>query len=528
MIKTAGTACLVCMLVIARPPQRDTDSLIFPDPDRKICIVQADGTREGMRSGKVLSPDSGLAEKVKKELDLPFHQSVVKLSQCSRNFVSDREGPNVLFLSQNEGGFPRQGLVLADGGKITVLPNLFYVDLVLDEERLARGDLDIFSHELGHVMMLNIWRHIPDQRSNKMHLSMGITDYTTAVFEGWGIHFQPLANDNIPLYAEKHRGNLDYSRAGNRAWHSNVDQDLRIKGVPENVFIHQKLLPDLEGRELDLEEQILLEHASPIFDRTRLRSGQQMLSCEGVLATLFYRINTNSALKQSYRPRDFYDRFLLRPLPRGTKPRDIFTPFENVVLKNFWVWSRLNDRMTEESVLPLEYIKEWAVSFPEDKEEIYRIFVLTTMGKTVSDGLGDVYEQMSFSGMQGDIQKYREALGKFRAAFKDLIGKVLAGEAALGANVGPQLWIKNEDFLMRRALWDASNKRPFWINLNTASALELASFPGISLDQARNIVAERSENGDFSSFEDAAARGLKVRTTERGNNEPNGPAPPRQ
>jgi len=94
--------------------------------------------------------------------------------------------------------------------------------------------------------------------------------------------------------------------------------------------------------------------------------------------------------------------------------------------------------------------------------------------------------------------------------------------------VGPQLWIKNEDFLMRRALWDASNKRPFWINLNTASALELASFPGISLDQARNIVVERSENGDFSSFKDAAARGLKVRATERSNDQPNGPATPRQ
>ena len=72
MIKTAGTACLLCVLIIAQSQPRDADRLIFPDPDRKICIVQADGTKEGMRSGKVLSPDSGLAEKVKKELDLPF------------------------------------------------------------------------------------------------------------------------------------------------------------------------------------------------------------------------------------------------------------------------------------------------------------------------------------------------------------------------------------------------------------------------------------------------------------------------
>ena len=95
-----------------------------------------------------------------------------------------------MFLSKTEGGFPRQGFILKEGEQTTEYPDLFFVDLVLDEKRLAQGELDIYSHELGHVMMLNIMGdEIPDQRSTKQHVSMGITDYSIAFFEGWGIHF---------------------------------------------------------------------------------------------------------------------------------------------------------------------------------------------------------------------------------------------------------------------------------------------------------------------------------------------------
>ncbi len=511
-MQKAAVTCilLIWMMLPLAPATEDTDDLIFPDPGRKICLVQAEEKTGTMLTGSRLPMDSEFAQKIAQELDLPFHQSVIKLSQCSRNFVTDREGPNILFLSRNEGGFPRQGLILNDGGEAFEFPDLFFVDLVLDEQRLARGDLDIFSHELGHVMMLNIWKNIPDQRSNKQHVSMGVTDYTTAVFEGWGIHFQRLAYDSTPLYLKRYLDNFGYSRSHSRAWHSNVDQDLRINGVLQNIYIHQKLLPDIDTEKMELEELILFEHASPIFDTTRLRNGQQMLSCEGVLATIFYRINTNTKLRQNYREADFYDRFLLRPMPESIEPRELFSPFENVMLKHFWIWSRLDDTMTGESVLPVEYIEEWAASFPEDREEIHRLFVLTTMGKTVSDQLGDIYEQMALFGMQGNIQCYREKSSAFRDEFAPLMEDVLSGKAVLGANVGPQLWVKNEGFLIRRALWDPSNKRAFWINLNTASAYELASFRGLSLEKAKAIVNKREEKGYFRSFEDATACGIKL------------------
>jgi len=369
--------------------QEEKDPLIFPNPEEKICLVRTAGRDGDILMGEKLGKDDPLAKKILEQLEFPYHRSVIKLSQCARNLMADTKGPNVLFHSETEGGFPRQGLILKQKEKQEKYPVLYYVDLVVDEQRVARGELDIYSHELGHVMMLNIMGdEIPDGRSTKQHVSMGITDYTTAFFEGWGIHFQRLAFDDVPFYRDTYRDSLDYSRSFARTWHSNIDQGLRLNGVVENSSIHRKLLPERDIASLDLEELILLEHTSLLFDGTRLRNAQQMLSSEGVLATLFYRINTNKILQNNFRENAFYDRFLLRPIPAGTTPKEIFTPLENVFLKNFHVWEKMKGRLNPESVILIEFIQEWGRSFPEDREEILKLFVMTTVGKTVTQELG--------------------------------------------------------------------------------------------------------------------------------------------
>ncbi len=504
---------IVCIAVLACPSLSSTqnkEDLIFPNPQQKICVVEGVGRDGDLLSGRKMPLDSPLAQAILDELNHPFHQSVIKLSQCSRNLVSDSAGPNVLYLSKSEGGFPRQGLVLKVKEQSLSYPALFYVDLVLDERRVANGELDIYSHELGHVMMLNIWTNIPDQQSSKQHVSMGITDYTTAVFEGWGIHFQRLAFDNIPRYRSIFKESFGFRRSTGRLWHSNIDQERRINGVLQNSFIHQKLLPGKDLSRLNQEELILLEHTSPEFDITRLKNGQQMLSCEGVLATLFYRINTNESLQNNFLDREFYNRFLLSPMPDDLEPEDLFSSFENVMLKNFWVWNRLNTVELEGRHLFIEYIKEWSRAFPDDKEEIFKLFILTTAGKTINNDLGSAYERMAYAGLVGDIQKFRGIFPEFSSIYEDLIKKIFSGELSLESNMGPQLWIRNTDFLIRRTLWDVSRKLPLSINVNTASAFELSAFSGISLEKAEQIIRRREELGYFRSMEDAEAAGFKI------------------
>ncbi len=490
--------------------QQNKASLIFPDPGEKICIVQAVGKSKDLLMGEKLDRNNPLAKKVLEQLDYPYHRSMIKLSQCARNLAADREGPNVLFLSQTEGGFPRQGLILERKEKSENFPHLYYVDLVLDEERVDRGELDIYSHELGHVMMLNIMGdEIPDSRSTKQHVSMGITDYSIAFFEGWGIHFQRLAFDHVPFYRETYTEALDYSRSFARAWHSNIDQSLRLNGVLDNSYIHGKHLPHVDRSSLGLEELILLEHTSPSFDRTRLRNAQQMLSSEGVLATLFYRINTDEVLQNNYQEKAFYSRFLLRPIPANISVKEIFTPLENVFLKNFYIWNKIKGSLNPEDSPLIPFIQEWSRSFPEDREEILKLFIMTTVGKTATQDLGKTYETMSYHGMIGDYQKYRELAAQFRDKTSSLIQKVLKGELSLDANVGPQIWVKNNDFLIRTTLWNPGYKKPLSINLNTASVFDLASFPKIGLDSAKELIEKREELGYFTSLEQIKKWGYK-------------------
>ena len=485
-------------------PAVDTLSLIFPDKDEVIRILKSAGREEGLLVGEEIPSESELTRKILAELDLPFHRSILKLSQCSRNFSGDTEGPNVLLLSQQEGGFPRHGLALRCGGdRRDRYPDLNYVDLVLDENRVDRGDLDIYSHELGHVMMMNIMPDFPRGKSRKQHVSMGITDYMTAFFEGWGIHFQRLAYEKVARYRQADLAGYDYSRSTSRLWHSAMDKELRLDAVLKNDYIHRRLLPAVDTSGMGPEELILLEHASPIFDRTRLKNAQQMLSCEGVIATLFYRINTNKKFQSNFVDRNFYNRFLISPMPDDINPQDIFTPFENVFLKSFLIWDRISKKLNPDSEVFLEFIQEWMKSFPGEAEEILRLFLLTTAGRTVGDEMAGLYERMSYSGMVGNIQEYRRLFQEYIDVFRSLLKGISSGKILLNANLGPQLWVENRAVLVRTALWSPFPKRPLYINLNTASLYELSSFPGVGLEKARMIIERRDERAFFRTVGEA-------------------------
>lgn len=492
----------------------DYSHLIFPKPDQKVCLVRAvESGAQNMSAGKIIETTDPVHDLIMKDLNLPFHQSVMKLNQCSRNFSGNVEGPNVLFLSDDEGGFPRTGLELIDssGGR-TAFPALNYVDLVLDVERADRGDLYIYSHELGHVMMNNIMsgfmRRDQERMTSKQHVSMGVTDYYTAFYEGWGIHFECSAND-----IEKYRRNQDdgyrYDRIISAVWHSRIDRELRITGVKQNRFIHQKLVPPvLHEKNMTVEDMILLEHTSPVFDFTELRNGQQMMSSEGVLASLFYHINSNKAVQAHYRNAEFYRAFLLQPLPKGISPADIFSPYENVVLKNFYVWHLLKKKTSfNEKPVFTEFIRVWCEAFPEDKKELLEIFVNLTAGMTITPELGEAYEKTAHSGVVGDYFSFQDMRKKYRKMLEGVFRRVSENLDSLDANVGPELWVENKNFQIRRYLWMPDLKTNLKVNINTASVYDLASFLGMGLERAEKVIKKRRESGYFRSLAEAGKAG---------------------
>lgn len=488
--------------------QNSNNNLIFKDTTNRIILVVSDeNSKATLLSGKRLNNSTPFAQKIFNELNCPFYESLIRINQCSRNFSSNNIGPNVLFLSKNEGGFPRHGLLVKDEEKDSEYPNLNFVDLVVSENMFKNGALSIYSHELGHVMMMNIMEDFPNKKTSKQHVSMGVTDYFTAFSEGWGIHFQRFGFDNIPLYKNGFERMFDPNKT-NKLWHSSSDENMRINTVFNNGYIYKKLLPtNIDLDSLTAEQTILLEHTSTIFDFTKLKNAQQMLSCEGVLATIFYRINSDTLLQNKFQNNEFYNRFLQSPIPNGVTPKDIFSPFENIMLKNFWVWNKIKTRDFNKDQILISFIEEWCNSFPEDKNQLLTLFISITVGKTVDNSLGDVFEKMSWYGNIGDINKYMYYRKIYNEIFLKLGKEVISDIRLLGKNIGPELWIENCDVPVRTTLWDEKRKKPLNVNINTASEYEIASFWKMDISKAKLFIKKRDEIGYYKSFEEAASYG---------------------
>ncbi len=493
----------------ALSPAGPPPSLIFPDAAHEIQIVAADKCKGKLPCGHVLPENDSLARLILDELRLPFHRDVITVSQCLRNFAGDLASPNVLFTSEREGGYASQGLVLRDRNKTRELPDLRYVELVLNPQSVRSGELDIFSHELGHVMMWTVWPVRPEGRSPKQHVSMGITDEFMAFSEGWGISFQRLAYDAITRYQELRREQEDYKRAPRWLWHSSLDTRLRLDAVRSNDYIHRKVLPQVDTAGMAITDLIFLDHTSPLFDPCRLKNAQEMLASEGVIATMFYRINTDSILSHHYRSSVFYERFLREPYPEGTSVESLFTPLENVLLKSAYVMYQFKDKLTEHSSPFLEFINNWCTLFPEDKEELLSLFLSTTVGRTATDSLGAIYEKMAYAGMVGGYNEYKRLRKIYEDGLARLTADVLTQKIAFDANVGQQLWVENSALSIPVTLFAPEPKFPLNININTASVFDLASFPGVSVAQAQSIIRARDKQGWFKSLDEARQNGFK-------------------
>lgn len=110
-------------------------------------------------------------------------------------FPENTSGPNVLYLSENEGCFSRTGVRIKEGTSYEFFPKLNYVDLVLDESRLLNGEMYIYTHELAHAILKKLLPNFPCGKSSIPHFSQCITDYFTAFDEGFAEQFERITCD---------------------------------------------------------------------------------------------------------------------------------------------------------------------------------------------------------------------------------------------------------------------------------------------------------------------------------------------
>lgn len=464
-------------------------SFIFPTNTTIELVKAVDNA-----SGHFLNKNTSLYKKIKEQLNYKYHKSVIKLAQCSRNLVENVTGPNVLFLSNTDGGFAKRGLTIVDKNQQQYYARLNYVDLMINEQSLVNGKLNIFSHELAHVKMSNILPELKEGKSTMQHLSVAITDENTAFIEGFAIQFERFAYDNVKLYRDLFNKDNNNEQII-KLWQSELDSGNRINGVVDNRFIYQNVNSSNIKQQSKLVNKLILEHTSPMFNKLKLKNAQQLLACEGVIATLFYRINSNEKLQNNYLEASFYNHFTVRDIPNNLAIKDIFTPFENVILKNLWVLYQMRDNYKNKSLM-INFIETWISCFPQDKQELINIFISTTLGKTVDNSLSDIYEQLAYAGMIGDIAKTRIFIKQFKDCLQNICEKVTLNEVKIDNNVGKELWLTS-NIQVPVCFWQSETK-PLNVNVNTASSYMLMAAYNISYDKALNIINRRNKQGYFT------------------------------
>jgi hypothetical protein len=508
--------CLALSCAAAQEPLSAPVKILTPATDAQGNVVESKAS-DGNAYPVFREPaDSALVRDTDQVLEKSFAHQVIVLDRCARNLLlSETAGetppeyltaPAYLLMSQEEGGFARHGFWLEDAKGERRLVLAGYVDLVVDEESVEDGNLEeIFSHELGHQILGELVGRLPGGPSRNMHQSMAITDNSTAFDEGYAEHFQPLVRDATTNEYLHELTKGDTAADLNLLWISRLDQQLRTDGVKRNLFIHEKALPAAAlDPGADLYKLYLHDETSTAFLTDELRNGQQMMASEGVIATIFYRIVNDKALREHYRDPAFYRPFLGREIP-AEQLRQAVSPYENVNLKLFTAMRKAAKEIAAGVPPAIAVVNCYAAEFPHESSEIYKVFLETTRGATASQELAESFERTAAAGRRGDVEAFRTDSRAAFALLKSTTERVARGELALDANLGPQIWMENPDFKIAPAIWNDDRTLPLTMNLNAATTIDLLTIPGVDLPTARKIAAARRARGYFSSLDDLNA-----------------------
>ncbi|NQW05030.1 MAG: hypothetical protein HQ485_13560 [Acidobacteria bacterium] len=316
-----------------------------------------------------------------------FSGRLLHLWALEQEFLRRQTGtapePAYLVLSDRRGGFPQVGFYLGDIRK----PDVGWVDVHRDSTLSGRlGALDqIFPHELMHVMVSQLAG--PHRRSggNQIHAVGVRTDPVTAFQEGFAEHVQILAVDDpdaVPTthrlpgdkaavtradearhrYMRDLRGRwwpLERERLLFLMWYTKSEQVARYHGIKANVFAHAPVVPERLLTSADPYRAYLWNSVIPGEPDDPIRPVGALLSTEGVVAHVFWRIATDGALQARFLDAQFYEQF-------GTVASAV-SPLENVYLKMFAALHISKASTTT------ELLRAWATLVPSDAADLDRV-----------------------------------------------------------------------------------------------------------------------------------------------------------
>lgn len=457
------------------------EEFLYQKNIQKVAILKPTGEKKNnVPIYEIFSEDAENKKIVEELFQTSFMRNSVRLYFLMQNYlinigILEKQEPAYLLLSNNQGGFPRFGFYLKKENRLIDKRHVPYIDLMKNNNRQENylGSMtQIYPHEMGHILYSMISGEPEDDMpgSIDVHFVCITTDFRTAFDEGFAIHFENIARENEPdeslkkkilndIEYQKKRSKqrvagydrdfrfplrLDYYRTTMIIWYQNFEQLKRYEWVKSGKIKYKNTALNTNN----IEKALFYRNSGVYFDNEHLRTIQQALSTEGVIASFFTTL-MGSNLIHIYQEQDFYVKFLNESGNFSLKPQEIFTPMENEYLKIFTVLKK-HVNVSKPSQYPfLDFIAGYIKEFPEEKAEINRIVKFST-GYDVTD------------------------------------------------YIGPELWIMNKNYNHGFLIMDqfGENTLPLYtFNLNAADTIDLLTFKDISKDQAQKIIEHRKKKG---------------------------------
>lgn len=116
-----------------------------------------------------------------------------------------------------------------------------------------------------------------------------------------------------------------------------------------------------------------------------LRPARELLDSPGVAATVLYRMAQSRTVGPRVAPESFYAPFVANRMPPGVSPAAILGTFRNFQAKLLGAWASavLRGKAPNDIV---DLVELYGGTFPAERAEVMRIFVVTTYGGTVKVG----------------------------------------------------------------------------------------------------------------------------------------------
>ncbi len=442
------TPALVLLLAAAAPASAAPPA----GPVARLVILSPTGE---VRDGLPVLTRHGNAADTGRVLTRGFSGRLLRLYAMEQAWLARETGrppePAYLLLSERQGGFPQFGFYLDGERKADV----GYVDLHRSSTVSGRfGAMDqIFPHELLHVIARQLAGDPRESGGNQVHAVGVRTDPVNAFGEGFAEHAQIMAVDDEEAVAETRaladdgerlaRADREFARYASDLsarwpfarpaqvrfplWFSQSEQVLRYHAVRANRFAREAAIPAGLLARPDKYDAYLFHNVMPGDPSGPARRAAVMLSTEGVVAHLVWRLVTDPALGGRYLDAGTCGRFGV--------PVDSVTPLENVYLKLFVVLAE-----TKPSTLA-DLVRGWVRVFPEDAADVARVTREALLGQDLPDA--------------------------------------------------PEIWLANPGLQTGTSLFDQYRALPrtHTFDVNAATRLDWISVPGVTAADANRLLA---------------------------------------